>query len=279
MSRSPARIGVVFNPNSKKNRKRPERFDALVRLVGDLGEVRRTNTVEEIDDVVEDMLERGVNLWVADGGDGAFHWLLNAAARVVRARGRSEAIPPILPTRSGTVDFLAAKANLQGGAEDLIAALVACARRGIDVPTIALDSLRLRGKRLDDGAEPFDRIGFASAVAGVGQGFFERFYANGDPTARGILTVISRILGSASLSTPGIALLPMPDGARAYAAPVFAPQQLDVWLDGKRVDLEAFRAVNIGSINLDLAGVFRIFPYAAEPGVLHALVGDPGVQR
>ncbi len=277
---SEARVGVVFNPNSKKNRLRPERFDALVRLVGDVGEVRRTRHVDELREVVDDFLDRGVDHWVADGGDGAFHWLVNAAAVAVRERGRGEAIPPILPTRSGTVDFLAVKAKLQGGAEDLIAGLVAGVRAGVRQPALRIDSLRLQGtlgRRADDPGADFDRIGFAAALAGIGQGFFDRFYGHGDLSARGIVTVVGKILGSAAMGAPGLRWVPVPDAARAYAEPVFAPQPLDVWLDDERVALEYFRAVNIGSIDIELSGVFRLFPFAADEGVLHALVGDPGV--
>ncbi|MCB9738978.1 MAG: hypothetical protein H6747_06905 [Deltaproteobacteria bacterium] len=277
---SKMRVGVVFNPNSKKNRLRPERLGALERLVQGVGEVRRTAHVDDIEAVVHDFLDRGVDHWVADGGDGAFHWLVNAAARAVRERGRGEAIPPILPTRSGTVDFLAVKAKLQGGAEDLIAALVAGVRAGVPQPTMAIDSLRIVGKagaKAGRPGETFDRIGFAAALAGVGQGFFDRFYGHGDLSARGIVTVVGKILGSAALGSPALRWVPVPSTARAYAEPVFAPQPLDLWLDDDKIDLPNFRAVNIGSIDIELAGVFRLFPFAKDDGVLHALVGDPGV--
>jgi diacylglycerol kinase family enzyme len=291
-------IGVVFNPNSKKNRARPARFEALQRLVGDRGEVRRTGHVDELDAVAHAFLDAGVVYWVADGGDGAFHWLLNAAARATRARGRGEALPAILPTRSGTVDFLAVKAGLRGGPEDLLAALVATVRRGERVPTLEIDTLRLRGAwQPGAGAAPpaalaqtagaslgpasgaFDRLGFAAALAGVGQGFFARFYDHGDLSARGILSVVGRMLGSGALASPPLARLPGLEAARAYAAPVFRPLPLQVWLDDALLPGPTYRAVNIGSIDINLAGVFRLFALAQGDGQLHALVGDPSAAQ
>lgn len=270
------RVGVVFNPHSKKNRRRPERFAALQRLVGDVGDVRRTGHVDEIDEVAEQFLDAGIGIWVADGGDGAFHWLMNAAERAIVRRGRGEPMPLLMPTRSGTVDFLAVKSKLAGSAEDLLASLIAGARTGEAPDVLWIDSLRVRGDRVEPGAEPFDRLGFATALAGVGQQFFCRFYDNGDPTPRGILTVISKILGSAALGMPPLHLLPVSQQARDYGAPVFAPHRLDVVVDGEAMPFDTYRAVNVGSIDIDLAGVFRLFSHAAEPGVLHAILGDPG---
>ncbi len=280
-----AGVGVVFNPHSKKNRARPERFDALQRLVGDRGAVRRTRDVDEVASVAAEFLRDGIDIWVADGGDGAFHWLLNAAVAASAATDRP--MPLLMPTRSGTIDFLAKKVGLQGSAEDLLAALLSDLRRGQAPATIRLDSLRLRGALRAGGG--FDRRGFACAAAGVGQRFFERFYANGDPSARGVVTVVSRILASASLTAPGLSALPaslVPRGwlgdsedPRALGAAVFAPQPLRVEVDGEVLPFAEYRAINVGAIDIDLAGVFRFFPFAAEEGVLHGLIGNPGVSE
>ncbi len=278
-----AGVGVVFNPHSKKNRARPERFDALQRLVGDRGWVRRTRDVDEVASVAAEFLRDGIDIWVADGGDGAFHWLLNAAVAASASTGRP--MPLLMPTRSGTIDFLATKVGLQGSAEDLLAALLSDLRRGQAPATVRLDSLQLRGTLRAGGS--FERRGFACAAAGVGQRFFERFYANGDPSARGVITVVSRILASASLAAPGLSSLPASlvprgwlgdgDDPRALGAAVFAPQPLRVEVDGEALPFDEYRAVNVGAINIDLAGVFRFFPHAAEEGVLHGLIGNPGV--
>lgn len=270
------RVGVVFNPHSKKNRRRPERFVTLQRLVGDVGEVRRTGHVDEIDQVADEFLDAGIDVWVADGGDGAFHWLMNAAKRAITRRGRGESMPLLMPTRSGTVDFLAVKAKLTGAPEDLLASLIAGARSGDAPDVLWIDSLRVQGQPIDPAAAPFDRLGFATALAGVGQQFFCRFYDNGDPTPRGIVTVISKILGSAALGMAPLRMLPVSKEAREYGAPVFAQHPLEVVVDGERMPFDTYRAVNLGSIDIDLAGVFRLFPHAAEPGVMHALLGDPG---
>lgn len=269
------RVGVVFNPNSKKNLAQPQRFVALQRLLGDLGEVRRTASVEQIEEVAADFVDRGCTVWVADGGDGAFHWLLHAARRVLAQRRPGSELPLMMPTRSGTVDFLAVKAGLRGGAEDLVARLVRDLRRDQPLDVVSVDTLHVLG-RGDRGADwTFDRVGFAAALAGVGQGFFERFYRQPQRSALGIVRTVGRILGSAATRSAPLAWLPLDPATRAYSEPMFAPQPIDVAIDGEPVPFSHVRAVNIGAIDIELAGVFRLFPHAAAPGVMHALVGDP----
>ena len=77
-------IGVITNPNSKKNRLNPRRYDTMKRLVGDVGLVKRTHHTGEIAEVVREFLDAGVPYWLADGGDGAFHAIDAQHAQHVR---------------------------------------------------------------------------------------------------------------------------------------------------------------------------------------------------
>ncbi len=273
-----APIGVVFNPNSKKNLRDPARFDRLQQLLGDDGVVWRTRHVDDIAAVVHDMLDNEVPYWVADGGDGAFHWLVNVADQVVRERGKGESIPAIMPTNSGTIDFMGRKAGVVGDAESLLTELVRLTRRGEAPERVPIDSLRLRGVHGDwserPGA-PFERVGFATALAGIGQGFFDKFYANGRLNGVGVLETVGRILASASTRARPVAFLPLPTSLRCYADSVFEQAHLHIEIDGKPVPLKHFRVVNAGSIDINLADLFRLFPMAAAPGVIHVQVGDP----
>lgn len=271
-------IGVVFNPNSKKNLRDPGRFLRLQRLIGDAGEVHRTKHVDAIADVVHDLLDREVPYWVADGGDGAFHWLVNVADTVVRARGKGERIPGILPTNSGTIDFMARKAGLKGDAESLLRGLVRAAATRSGPERIALDSLRLVGTHAAASEQPgaaFERVGFASALAGVGQGFFDKFYANGRYDGVGVVETVTRILSSAATHSWPLRLLPLPTAARSYGDSVFAPATLDVYVDGEKLPMHHYRAVNAGAIDINLAGIFRLFPLAGPRGVMHVQAGNP----
>lgn len=273
-----APIGVVFNPNSKKNLSDPIRFDRLQQLLGAEGEVRRTRHVDDIAAVVHDMLDRKVPYWVADGGDGAFHWLVNVADQVVRERDLGEKIPPILPTNSGTIDFMGRKAGVVGNAESLLTELVALTRRGVEPERVPIDSLRLTGMHgawSERPGTPFERVGFATALAGIGQRFFDKFYANGRLNGAGVLETVARIISSASTRAAPLSLLPLPTRMRSYGDSVFEQARLHVEIDGEPVQQDRFRIVNAGSIDINLAKLFRLFPFAAKPGVIHVQVGDP----
>ncbi len=274
------RIGVVFNPNSKRNRLNPERYELLVGLVGTHGTVRRTDHPDDVPAVIGDFLDSGVRWWVADGGDGAFHWLVNKADQVITERGRDERIPAIMPTNNGTINFVGTKAGVKGRGEPLIQALVDTIADGGEPQVVDVDSLRMRGRYHESSefpGEPFDKVGFACAAAGVSQRFFDKFYAHGRLDALGIGQVIGQIIGSSMTGLPGLRLLPIPTEARAYADSVFEPQGLDVWIDGEQLPMRWYTELSIGSIDLDIAGVFHLFPYAAEPGVMHVQAGAPTV--
>ncbi len=274
------RIGVVFNPNSKRNRLQPERYELLVDLVGEHGTVRRTDHPDDVPAVIGDFLDSGVRWWVADGGDGAFHWLVNKADQVISERDRGERIPAIMPTNNGTINFVGTKAGVKGRGEPLIQALVEMIAAGDEPQVIEVDSLRMQGRYHDSSefpGQPFDKVGFACAAAGVSQRFFDKFYAHGRLDALGIGQVIGQIIGSSVIGLPGLRMLPIPTDARAYSDSVFEPQGLDVWIDGDQLPIRWFTELSIGSIDLDIAGVFQLFPYAKEPGVMHVQAGAPTV--
>ena len=48
-------IGVITNPNSRKNRNRPDRAERLQRIVGTMGEVHQTTSLESIKPVLREV--------------------------------------------------------------------------------------------------------------------------------------------------------------------------------------------------------------------------------
>lgn len=279
MSSTQLKIAVVFNPNSKKNLRDPDRFEVLEAIVGPHGSVVRTDQPEAVVELVRGFLDAKIPYLVADGGDGAFHWLVNAAYVAVRERGLGERVPAILPTNSGTIDFMARKAGVIGKPQPLLRTLVKLVKDGDHPEIVAIDSLRLRGAIRPSGGDeqPFEKIGFAMALAGVGSRFFQLFYDQEQKNAIGVLSTVGKILGSASLGAPGLNLLPFSDDVRSYGGHVFEPMPLDVWVDGDKLQIAKYRALNCGSIDLNLAGVFRLFPHAKEQGVMHVQAGNPSV--
>ena len=271
-------IGVITNPNSKKNRRRPHRADELRVAVGEYGIVRQTADTGAIAGVLHEFEDRGVTTWVSDGGDGALHWMLNTGRSVLVERGQDPerlAMRPIVPTNGGTIDFVAKKAGIRGSAVQILERLAAQARRGEHPRIVSLDSLWIEGDP-GGGAVPLGRLGFACAVAGVGQRFFARYYSYPQPGPTTIVRVITRGIASWAASQWPLSRLSMvPDGFRAYARDMFAPAQADVRIDGVQVPESAYTAIHAGSIDVDLGGVIRVFPLARESGHLHFQAGAP----
>lgn len=272
------RIGVITNPNSRKNRFNPGRFDLMRDLVGGLGVVRRTHHTGEIAEVVHDFLDQKIPYWVADGGDGAFHWLVNVLTQVMAERGGKDAMPAIMATNAGTIDFIGRKVGLRGDAEGLLRALCQTVRAGREPDIVELDTFVLRGVHGPDSdwpGKPFVKVGFAGALAGISQRFFDKFYAQEHQTAGGILEIAAKVLISAGTKAPVIQHLPVPISLRCYSDSVFEPMPLDVWVDGELLPMRLYRDVDVGAIDINIAGVFRFFPFARERGILHVQCGNP----
>jgi hypothetical protein len=261
-------VGVVLNPRARKNRARggcPEdRVARLSRLLGPWGEVRVTESVEDLGGAVAQLLPRATHL-VSDGGDGALHWLIHE----VRARVEDPARwPAFVPTNGGTIDFVARKAGVRGRSDAILRALAAAASADRPPPEVALDTLHLTGAT--DGGAPFDRLGFALAAGGVGNRFFDKYYEDPDPTPATIVRVIARTVRDWGLERVAPRLL---DGS-SWAAHLFRPTRARVVIDGEELPTLEHSGLHAGAFDVNLGGVLRVFPLARDPGVLHFQAGE-----
>ncbi|MCX4242103.1 diacylglycerol kinase family protein [Paraliomyxa miuraensis] len=288
-------IGVVTNPNSGKNRKRGgDRKRALERAVGRHGIVRQTHDTQELRAVLHELFDAGCDHWVVDGGDGTLQWMLSEGYRVACERsgeGRAR-LPRVVPANGGSIDFVAHKAGIRGEATEVLRQLVAAFERGEVLEAISLDTFRMRGRLCEPAAGEvspvqaspderlgFDRLGFASAIGGVAQRFFEKLYEHKPVDSRTIVAVLGRSLGGAVVhSTPRPLRDLMPDALRnylsgylsGYADSLFTPTRARVELDGEPLAFDDFASLQVGAIDINLGGVVRTFRHAATPGVLHA---------
>ena len=262
-------VGVITNPNSKKNWRHPDRRRAIQEAVGRSGVVRETRSLEELPGAVEELLDSGIKYWVCDGGDGTLHWVLNTVHDVMRRRaGRDDIeLPIVVPTNGGTVDFIARKARLKGDSPSIVRRLVRELEAGNTPSTIAVDTVQLVG---DGPNGAFDRIGLASALGGVAQAFFDRYYAL--PKDRGAFA-IAGVIGAAASTALLDTLAPplrrlLPNGFAGYED-FFRPTHAHVEVDGRPLGFTTFSSLQIGSIDINLAGVVRCFRHASADGVLH----------
>jgi hypothetical protein len=170
-------IGVITNPNSRKNKDRPDRAARLQSIVGDFGEVHETRNVESIKPVLREFLRKRARYWVADGGDGALHWMLRMGMEVLEEdEFKGSSLPLTLPTNGGTIDFIAHNVGINGDAEELLSTLRTSVESGRRVEETEVDSMLIEGVRLVDGREEtFRTFGFGVAAGGVGQRFFAKY--------------------------------------------------------------------------------------------------------
>src|SRR5262245_19118550 len=243
-------IGVITNPNSRKNRNRPDRAQRLQRIVGDLGEVHQTTSIASIKPVLREFLRKRARYWVADGGDGALHWMLRMRMEILQEDefvGRSATLPLTLPTKGGTIDFVANNVGIQGDAEGILGTLRSSLERNAIIEDTEVDSMVIDGIQVVDGADvPFRTYGFASAAGGIGQRFYEKYYADPDPNPRTIMKVVANTVASAPIALSPLSRLPLGQWT-TYAKEVFEPTPCKVLLDGMRLPGQRFTGVHVAS--------------------------------
>ena len=271
-------IGVITNPNSRKNRNRPDRAERLQRIVGGMGEVHQTHTLESIKPVLREFLRKRARYWVADGGDGALHWMLRMGMEVLQEdefAGQSVTLPMTLPTKGGTIDFVANNVGIEGDAEGILATLRKGLEHGARIEETEVDSMCIDGIQLVDGVEvPFRTYGFASAAGGIGQRFYSKYYAEPDPNPRTIVKVVANTVMSAPIAMTPLSRLPL-GHLSTYAKDIFAPTKCKVTLDGMVLPGTEFTGVHVASMSINLGNVLRFFGKADQPGLMNAIVGTP----
>ena len=266
-------IGVITNPNSRKNKDRPDRAARLQTIVGDLGEVHETDNVDSIKPVLREFLRKRARYWVADGGDGAMHWMMRLGMEVLQEEefaNSSTTLPLTMPTNGGTIDFIANNVGIKGDAEDLLAVLRRRIETGGRIEETEVDSMVIDGvEATPKGDAPFRSYGFAVAVGGIGQRFFSKYYEDHDPRPSTIVKVVTR----AVLSLP-LAMSPLRHaGFGSYAREIFEPTKAKVTIDGMILPGEEFNGIHVASMSINLGGVLRFFGQADQPGLMNAIVG------
>jgi diacylglycerol kinase family enzyme len=272
-------IGVITNPRSRKNRGRPNRAAELQRIVGDRGEVHATRGVDDIKPILRDFLRRRARYWVADGGDGALHWMIRAGLELLQEEefaSAGTALPLTVPTNGGTIDYVAHNVGIVGKAEEILRALRGALERGEVIDEVEVDSMLVEGVEVTaNGDEPFRTYGFGSAVAGVGQRFYDKYYAHRDPSPKTILKVVGTTIASMPIALSPLRALPgIPAELRDYARDMFKPAAARVTMDGMILPFDSYSGIHIASMSINQGGVFKLFSQADTPGLMHALVGS-----
>lgn len=271
-------VGIITNLRSRKNRSGAARVERLQRLVGDDALVRATTDLHQIRQVVEEFIERDCRYWVSDGGDGTLNWLMNEGAAVLRSRGLWAPGTPfpylLVPANGGTIDFVARKAGIHGRSDRVIRQLVDGLRAGRHFETLELPTLEVRGHRVGDpeGTMGFERFGFATAIGGIGQKFFEKYYESSNPNPWTIIEIaLKTATGHAASFLPGRGPRWL-EHLKDHGRHLLGGTRAEVTADGRVLPYEVYQGLHVGAIDVDF-GTMKLFPYAGVPGKLHLVAG------
>jgi diacylglycerol kinase family enzyme len=257
-------LGIIVNPQARRNRAAPRRAADLRRIVGPWGEVHETASVEDLRRTIKELNPRTTHL-VGDGGDGALHWLVNEIEQCI---ADPERWPTFVPSNGGSVNAVARKARVRGRPDGIIRALATAAEGDLPPSEIRLDTLELDGET-EDGAS-FHRLCFGLAAGGVGNRFYERYYDSPDHDRLAVARVIARSFGDYLTSKVAPSRVKTPN----YASVLFTPTRARVVIDGEELPTRTHRLLHAGAIDLRIGGPFRLFPKAAQPGALHFQAGE-----
>jgi diacylglycerol kinase family enzyme len=240
-------IGIVNNPRSRRNLRRPEVMRRLAHLLDGEGEVADATTLDELDRAVERFRATGIEVLGVNGGDGTGHVVLTALAR---AWG-SAPLPKLLLLRGGAMNTVAHGHGIHGGAEQILREVLARRRAGIPLRTVERDLLRVEA----DGGAP--RHGFIFGT-GVVVSFLEAYYRSRRPSPLTAAALLVRAIGSALV------------GGR-LAASLTRRERLRVSTDGEEWPDQSYLAVAAGTTP-DIGFGFKVFNRCGEqPGFFHAV--------
>lgn len=240
-----ARLVVVTNPRSRRNRRDPGLRERLRALVGDAGVVEAPGSREELAALATRLAADPPAVLALHGGDGTSHSVLTALWRA----GLRE-LPPVLLLPAGTMNTIASGLGLRG--RDL-----AVLRRAL--PRLAEPaSLPHTARSLlvaDGGDGP--QLGFLFGN-GVISNYLHAYYEGSEPTPAKALWVLAR--GVLSSFVNGAAFRRL-----------VAPAEVRVEVDGGTWAPERYVAVGAGTVD-DIGFRFRPFFRApSAPGRIHLL--------
>lgn len=243
-----AGIGVIINPHAKGNRVvAAEREARMARIVGSLGLVRVTETLEALDQAVQEFRDREIDILAICGGDGSDHCTLTALGRVWGDRP----LPPLLPLRAGSINYVADVAGWRRGSpEHGLAAIVRDYRRGIAPVTTERDLLRVNGSELGF------LLSFGTAV-----NYLRAYYALPRQGPWAASKLLARLIASALAGTH-------------LARGVFQAVEGDIECDDEVLPFRRFTFFFAGTIEQIALGFKPTYLANRKPGFMH-VVGGP----
>lgn len=236
-------LGVIASAHSGRNRRNPERLDALQHLAEQGGaRFEAPETLDALDATVRAFAAQGVTSLAVNGGDGTLHRVVTA---VVAAYG--DELPTLAVLPGGTMNIVARSTGWLGRPPQALQRVLEGHTRPRTVSTLKVGDL----------------YGFL-----WGNGLLARFlevYEEGDPTMVRAATILVRGAASAVVGGPFVQRL-----TRRWVG--------RVELDGEPLERTDWLAVAAGTVEQIGLG-FRPFRFTSEPGAMHAVGLGSSVAR
>jgi diacylglycerol kinase (ATP) len=93
-------IGVISNPNSRRNRRYPEQMNRLAYLLGEDDQGVTTRSAEDVVDVAKRFRDAEIDILALNGGDGTNHVTLTTFIEVYG----DQPLPMVALLRGGTMN-------------------------------------------------------------------------------------------------------------------------------------------------------------------------------
>jgi diacylglycerol kinase (ATP) len=234
-------IGIIVNPRGKKYKKDPDRLRRLSFIVGDRASYSATEDLHDLRRVAEEFKTRDIDILAIGGGDGTNHVTLSQFIEVYGEKP----LPQLTFLRGGTMNTLANSVNIKGNSEKILSNLIYKYHEGKSFETTELDLMKIN-----------EKFGFIFGLGAIYR-FMEAYYRGMPPSPPKATWTLTRSIASAILNGK-------------FARGLFERFDAQVEVDGEPWPFSNWSAIFAGSIPF-LGLKFRVFHYAEEPGVFHAI--------
>lgn len=278
------RVGVVSNPHALKNRSTSGPRPVVSSVLGGRADIIETNSTADISDAVQTHIANKAKVLVADGGDGAMHWLLNKSVALLGEENVQEQLI-FVPAAGGTIDFMALALGWKNDTATILRGIRGWLDGEETARLVKLPSMVATLRRTDGTEER--RYAYSAALGGYAGNFYGPFYRS--YRLRGpvrIVGLLTEAFGAAAFGSafrgPLSRFKPnrIAELEHAYLRPVLG----EVLVDGKPAPgrpaengAHEYTLVQAGSVHVNLGGVIKVFGEATD-GCFHAQVGhlSPG---
>ncbi len=158
------KIGIIVNPQAKKNRKMNNKSAEHFRAIGgELVEVRTTQNLDEIFTVAEEFKKKKIEYLAISGGDGTLHHVLSSFIFVYQ----NDEIPPLVILKGGTMDTISRSINLKGKGPEILQRLIDTITQGKPITLHHRNTMKIG-----------DKYGFLFGL-GITSNFLVEYYRGG----------------------------------------------------------------------------------------------------